>query len=103
MLTAPPWRWQQGDLLLQLHVQPRASRDQFCGLYGDAVKLAVTAPPVDGKANLHIQKVLAAWFGVSKQQVLLERGELSRQKQWRICQPTTLPAALLALGLPPNP
>lgn len=99
-MTSAAWRWQDGDLLLQLHVQPKASRDQFSGLYGDAVKLTITAPPVDGKANLHIQKILAQWFEVSKQQVVLERGELSRHKQWRIRQPKSLPAALLALGLP---
>ncbi len=95
-----PWRWDQQDLILQLHVQPKASRDQFAGLHGDAVKLAVTAPPVDGKANQHIQKLLALWFGVSKQQVQLERGDLSRLKQWRICRPKQLPAQLQALGLP---
>ncbi len=93
------WRWDQQDLLLQLHVQPKASRDQFAGLHGDAIKLAVTAPPVDGKANQHIQKLLALWFGVSKQQVQLERGDLSRQKQWRINRPKQLPAELQALGL----
>lgn len=94
------WRWDEQDLVLQLHVQPKASRDQFAGLHGDAIKLAVTAPPVDGKANQHIQKLLALWFGVSKQQVQLERGDLSRQKQWRISRPKQLPAELQALGLP---
>ncbi len=93
------WRWDQRDLILQLHVQPKASRDQFAGLHGDAIKLAVTAPPVDGKANQHIQKLLALWFGVSKQQVQLERGDLSRQKQWRIIQPKQQPAELKSLGL----
>ena len=102
-MAAMPWRWEADELVLQLHVQPKASRDQITGLYGDSIKLAITAPPVDGKANLHIQKLLALWFDVNKQQVQLERGDMSRHKQWRIRQPGQLPAALLALGLPAVP
>lgn len=93
------WRWVEEHLELQLHVQPKASRDQFCGLHGDALKLAITAPPVDGKANAHILKLLAGWFGVSKSAVDLIRGELSRQKTVRIHAPKTIPAELMQLGV----
>lgn len=93
------WRWQGQDLELSLHVQPKASRDQFVGLHGEAVKLAITAPPVDGKANAYIIKLLAAWFDVPKASVALVRGELSRQKTVRIAQPKQLPSSLSALGL----
>ena len=88
-------RLANGDILLQLHVQPGASRDQFLGLHGDAIKVAIKAPPVDGKANSHLQHFLAQAFDVPKRQVLLEKGELSRQKKWRILAPCTAPEVLL--------
>jgi len=99
--AACAWRWVDGDLVLQLYVQPKASRDQFVGLHCDAVKLAITAPPVDGKANAHVIKLLAQWFDVAKSQIELQRGELNRHKQLMIRRPRQIPAALTALGLPP--
>lgn len=85
------------DLLLQIYVQPKASRDQIVGLHGDEIKLAITAPPVDGKANAHIQKLLAKLFGVSKSQIELVKGELSRHKQVLIKAPFQLPPELIPL------
>ncbi len=99
--AASAWRWVDGDLILQIYVQPKASRDQVVGLHCDAVKVAITAPPVDGKANAHVIKLLAQWFDVAKSQIELQRGELNRHKQLLIRQPKTIPAALTALGLPP--
>ena len=99
--AASAWRWADGDLILQIYVQPKASRDQVVGLHCDAVKVAITAPPVDGKANAHVIKLLAQWFDVAKSQIELQRGELNRHKQLLIRQPKTIPAALTALGLPP--
>lgn len=99
---AAPWQWIGADLQLHLYVQPKSSRDQFVGLHCDAVKLAITAPPVDGKANVHVIKLLAGWFDVAKQQIEIQRGELSRHKQLLIRAPSQIPAALLALGLPPE-
>lgn len=87
-------RLANGDMVLQVHVQPGASRDQFLGVHGDAIKVAIKAPPVDGKANAHLQQFLAQSFGVAKRQVLLEKGELSRQKKWRIVAPCTVPEVL---------
>ena len=95
-------RYQGQDLILKLYVQPKASRDQFIGLHGAEIKLAITAPPVDGKANAHIQKLLAKMFAVSKSQVLLTKGELSRHKQVQIIAPFVLPAAVLSLGILPE-
>jgi len=99
--AASAWCWVDGDLILQIYVQPKASRDQVVGLHCDAIKLAITAPPVDGKANAHVIKLLAQWFDVAKSQIELQRGELNRHKQLRIRQPKIIPAALMALGLPP--
>jgi len=83
------------DLLLALYIQPKASRDQVVGLHGSEIKLAITAPPVDGKANAHIQKLLAKLFQVSKSQVSVHKGELSRHKQLLITAPFVIPAEFL--------
>jgi uncharacterized protein (TIGR00251 family) len=41
-------------LVLRLYIQPKASRDSIVGLHGDELKVAITAPPVDGQANAHL-------------------------------------------------
>jgi uncharacterized protein (TIGR00251 family) len=65
---------------LALSIQPRASRTAFGETLGDRRKLAVTAPPVDGKANAAIVKFLAKFFGVSKSAVAIVHGETGRLK-----------------------
>ncbi|WP_252271871.1 DUF167 domain-containing protein [Pseudomonas subflava] len=85
------FRWDGEDLLLNCHLQPKASRDEFAGLHGERLKIRLTAPPVEGKANAQLQAFLAGAFGVAKSQVSLESGELNRQKRVRIRAPRTLP------------
>ncbi|GAB3523454.1 MULTISPECIES: DUF167 family protein YggU [Photobacterium] len=80
------------DLVIRLYIQPKASRDQIVGLHGDELKVAITAPPVDGKANAHLTKYLAKQFRVAKGQVVIEKGELGRHKQVRIETPRETPA-----------
>lgn len=63
-----------------LRVQPRASRNAVAGVIGDAVKLAITAPPVDGKANAAVIEHLAKLFGVAKSSVVIVSGETGRNK-----------------------
>ena len=89
------FRWDGTDLILECHLQPKASRDEFAGLHGDRLKIRLTAPPVDGKANAHLLAFLASVFAVSKSQVSLESGQQSRQKRVRIKQPQFLPGQLL--------
>ncbi|MCG6200772.1 DUF167 family protein YggU [Psychromonas antarctica] len=79
------------DLLLRLVLQPKASRDQFVGLLGDELKIAITAPPVDGKANSHLVKFLSKAFKVPKGAVTVEKGALSRHKLVRIHKPRQMP------------
>ncbi|HFQ14117.1 MAG TPA: YggU family protein [Gammaproteobacteria bacterium] len=83
--------WQGSALLLRLYVQPRASRDELAGLHGDALKVRITAPPADGKANRHLRKYLARLFAVPPSQVELLRGAGSRHKLFRIEAPRQLP------------
>lgn len=80
------------DLLLRLVLQPKASRDQFVGLLGDELKIAITAPPVDGKANAHLIKFLSKQFKVAKGAVTVEKGLLNRHKLVRINNPKQMPA-----------
>lgn len=89
------FRWDGADLILECHLQPKASRAEFAGLHGDRVKIRLTAPPVDGKANAQLLAFLANAFAVSKRQVSLESGQQSRQKRVRIKQPQHLPGELL--------
>ncbi|PSS48339.1 YggU family protein [Leclercia sp. 29361] len=84
-------------LVLRLYIQPKASRDSIVGLHGDEVKVAITAPPVDGQANAHLVKYLAKQFRVPKSQVLLEKGELGRHKQVKILNPQQIPTEVAAL------
>lgn len=92
MTDAPFYHWQGDTLLLRLHVQPHASRDELCGLHGDSLKVRVTAPPTDNKANQHLRKFLARLFRVPASRVNLLRGGSSRRKQFAIENPQQLPA-----------
>ncbi|EKF9134030.1 DUF167 family protein YggU [Vibrio cholerae] len=90
--------WREGDdLLLRLYIQPKASRDSIVGLHGEELKVAITAPPIDGKANAHLSKYLAKLYKVAKGSVVIEKGELGRHKQVRILQPSQIPAEIAAL------
>lgn len=88
------YRWQASTLLLFCHLQPKASKDEFVGLHGDRLKIRITAPPVDGKANKQLIAFLAKQFGVSKQQVTISSGDSGRHKTVQISQPAKLPSSL---------
>ncbi len=85
------FRWDGEDLILDCHLQPKASSDEFAGLHGERLKIRLTAPPVEGKANAHLLAFLGKAFGVAKSQVSLISGELNRQKRVRIQHPQKLP------------
>jgi uncharacterized protein (TIGR00251 family) len=63
-----------------VRVQPRASRTAVAGVMGDAVKIAITAPPVDGKANQAVIEFLAERLRVPKSNVEIVSGETGRNK-----------------------
>lgn len=90
-----PWfQWQGDDLILDCRLQPKSSTDEFVGEHDGQLKIKITAPPVDGKANAHLVKFLAKSFGVSQSQVDIERGESGRSKRIRIRAPSKFPANL---------
>ena len=79
-------------LVLRLYIQPKASRDSLVGLHGDELKVAITAPPVDGRQ-------MPIWLNISlnssaSRSVLIEKGELGRHKQVKIIHPQQIPPAV---------
>ncbi len=69
---------------LRLHIQPGAKKTEVVGLHGEALKIRLAAPPVDGKANACLVGFLAERLGVAKASVRLVSGESSRAKRVRI-------------------
>lgn len=74
------YRHHETTLTLTLHVQPGAKRSEVSGLHGDALKIRLAAPPVEGQANEALQKFIAALFCVPRRQVSLKQGMQSRHK-----------------------
>lgn len=88
------YQWQGEDLILRCHLQPKASRDEISGLHGDSVKIRISAPPIEGRANAALVKFLASAFGVARRDVTIISGELGRDKRVRIHAPARLPEGL---------
>lgn len=63
-----------------VRVQPRASSNEIAGLHGDAVKVRLTAPPVEGAANESLVELLAATFDIPKRAITIVAGTSSRSK-----------------------
>jgi len=88
-------RWDDNVLVLPVRAQARARRLALGPLVQQRIKLSLTAPPVDGKANAQARDYLAAAFGVSPSRVMLVQGENGRDKLFRIEGPRLFPAGLL--------
>ena len=70
-----------GDTLhIPCRVQPRSSRNAVVGVHDNALKIALTAPPVDGKANAELIAFLAGLLHIPKNDIHLESGETSKRK-----------------------
>lgn len=81
------WRSGEGRALLTVHVQPGAKRTEVAGLYGDALKIRLAAPPVDGKANAALTAFVADRLGLAKSAVHLKSGQTSRRKVLEVAAP----------------
>lgn len=73
-------REKDGGVTLDIVVQPRCPREGVGPVMGDRLKVSVNAPPVEGKANQAVQRVLAEAFGVSRAAVTILRGETGKRK-----------------------
>lgn len=79
------------DIRLYLVVQPKASRCRVVGLVGNELKVAITAPPVDGKANEFLRRYLAKEFKTSPSRITIVRGETSHHKEILISGARVIP------------
>ena len=77
-----------GRITLTLHIQPGAKKTECVGLHGDALKIRLAAPPVDGKANAALVAFVADYFGLAKSAVRLKSGQTSRRKVLEIADLT---------------
>jgi uncharacterized protein (TIGR00251 family) len=90
------WYRRNGEVLtLTLHIQPGAKRSEVVGLHGDALKIRLAAPPVEGRANEALLKFIAESFGVPLRQVELKQGGQSRHKIMAITGSKIEPESLL--------
>lgn len=81
-----------GGSEITLHVQPGASKSELAGLHGDALKLRISARPVEGAANAAVLEFLSAWLAVPKRDLRLIRGDKSRRKTvWAPLPPDQVP------------
>ena len=72
------------SLILKIKVEPRSSRSGIVGQYGDAIKVKLTSPPVDGRANTELIEILAKEYGIRKKDVEIISGFNSKNKLVRL-------------------
>ena len=92
------YEWREENLIINIRIQPKAASNGFAEVLGDPpeqkIKLRITAPPIDGKANKHLITYIAKLFKVTKSAVHIISGENSRNKRLQIDQPQRLPECI---------
>jgi uncharacterized protein (TIGR00251 family) len=92
----PGWYRRNGEIItLTLHVQPGAKRSEIVGLHGEALKIKLAAPPIEGRANDALLKFIADLFGVPLRNTELMQGGQSRHKVVAITGSCVDPESLL--------
>jgi uncharacterized protein (TIGR00251 family) len=78
-----PYLTAKGDqqVILDLYVQPKASRTRITGLHDGSIKLTITAPPIEGKANSQVTTFMAKLFKIPKSSITLMSGHQGRHKR----------------------
>jgi uncharacterized protein len=74
----------KSPITITVQVQPKSSSDEIAGVHDGRLKVRISAPPVEGKANERLTEVLAKAFGVSKSSVEIIKGKTSKFKTIRI-------------------
>ena len=88
-------RSHNGVITLSLHVQPGAKRNELAGIHGEALKIRLAAPPVEGRANQALLAYVAELFDVPLRQVEIKHGAQSRRKVVAVTGSTINPEDLL--------
>ncbi|MDR3502402.1 MAG: DUF167 domain-containing protein [Legionella sp.] len=95
------WYQQDGNLItLNVYVQPGAKHSDIAGVHGDALKIRLQTPPIEGRANEALIKFIAQLFEVPNRQVLLKRGEKSRHKILHITGSKRAPSSIYNITPP---
>jgi uncharacterized protein (TIGR00251 family) len=95
-VTPRSWHHQNGEtIMLTLHVQPGAKHSEIAGLHGEALKIKLAAPPVEGRANEALLNYIAELFDVPLRNIELKRGRHSRRKVVAITGSNIDPECLL--------
>jgi len=92
-LPSPCYQKTAHGLVIRIQVQPRASQNAVAGLHGDALKIRLQAPPVDGAANRMCTDFIAELLQVPRRSVEILAGQTSRAKRLLVrAEPAALPA-----------
>jgi uncharacterized protein (TIGR00251 family) len=78
-------------ITLKVYLQPKSSKNEILGPYRDGIKVKVTAPPIEGKANEALIRFLAREFGVPPSGIEIVKGHHSREKVLKISTPHLIP------------
>jgi uncharacterized protein (TIGR00251 family) len=70
----------KGGVRLHLFIQPKASKNEVIGPHNDEIKIKITAPPIDGRANEELIEFLADLFHIAKRNVSVVKGDTGRHK-----------------------
>lgn len=70
----------ENKILLKVHVNPNAKRDEIAGTYNSSLKIKISSPAVDGKANKNLIRFLSKFLNISKTKIKIEKGDKSREK-----------------------
>lgn len=79
-----PYNKVKDGIIIEVRVIPRSSKKEIAGVSGNVVKVKLTAPPVDGAANEQLREVLAERFGIRKVNIVILKGESSKNKLIKI-------------------
>ncbi len=91
------WYRRNGEVItLTLHVQPGAKHSEIVGMHGEALKIKLAAPPIEGRANEALLKFIAELFAVPLRKVELKQGGQSRHKVVAVIGSKVEPESLLA-------
>lgn len=84
-------RWDGEKLYLECSIQPKSREDKIVGTVGNLLKIRLTSPPIDGKANKHLIKYLSKQFKVKQSAITIVSGHASRRKRLCIENPNKIP------------
>lgn len=91
------WYRRDGDsIILTLHVQPGAKRTEIAGLHGQALKIRLAVPPVEGRANAALLKFIAGLFDVPLRQVSIQKGDKSHHKVVLVACSSVAPESIIS-------